>query len=1475
MVLLGLLVVIAPQAWMERGVAQTLQAAGRVGVAPAARVRVGRFLRGRGGFSAELMRARREHLAMLAKPRATNLSAAWTAVGPAQVMNPVYGMVTGRVTSIAVDPADASGNTVYLGTTGGGVWKSLDAAGDASAVSFLPLTDTLPVFDLSAGSSALPSLSIGALAVGNGVVLAGTGDPNDATDSYYGEGILRSADGGLTWTLAVQSSDGSNGTHDFVGLAVAGIAFSTANPNVVVAAFTQANEGDVVNAKRASSTMGLYVSSDAGLTWQMATIEDGSQVVQSPTAAGQVGPGNAATAVVWNAVRQKFYAAVRFHGYYESADGMTWTRLASQPGAGLTTRACPVNPGSAGSPSCPIFRGALAVQAVTGDLFALTTDDENNDEGLYQDVCGLASGTCSDAEVVFGTRLDSAPLEVGSGSAEILQADYDMALSAVPAGTDTLLYVGTIDLYRCSLGAGCMLRNTTNAQNGCATPAGVAGAQHAVAAAGGTFFVGNDGGVWRSTDGVAETGGVCSAEDARHFDNLNGGLGSLGEVVDFAMDPVDPGTLLAGLGALGSAGTGTAAGAWAQMATGEGGTVAIDAVNPLNWYVATGAGVNIGACAKGAACGLSDFANTAIGAAQVSGDESEVDAPWLLDPAATGELVVGTCRVWRGPAPGGAAWTSGDLLSGPFAAQRAAGCGAFTVVNSIGVGGVVNASGTAPNLGSEVLYAGMMGGGSGIEGHVFMTGAGATANAATVWTDIGLSPVTNAQLDRYVFNPGQFDVSVVVDAHDATGATVYGVVTGFEAAGGFGAHLYRSVDGGAHWLDVSRNLPNAPANALLVDPNDANTVYVALDTGVYVTTAITTCPTANCWSVYGTGLPNAPVTSLQAAAGMAVGDGRFGMLRAGTYGRGIWSVPLLTAAPPAAPAMTLAPTSVSFTDTQVGTQSAVSTVMVTNSGNASLTVSGVVVSGDFLESDTCVGTPLAVGGSCTVSVVFAPMASGPRSGVLTVYGNVAGGQATASLIGNGLAPASIVLTPGSLVFASTTVGATTAAQNITVANTGGITAGVQSVGVVGDFAISANTCVGMLASQVSCTVSIEFAPAVSGTRNGTLTVVDDAGTQTASLTGVGTNPATDGLAPLALTFAAQQIMTASAGQQVTLTNSGDVALTLVSDTVTGDFTVVNGCGASLAAKSSCVFTVAYVPKSVGAETGVLTISDEFRNQTVTLNGTGLAPPGFTVTPVGGLTFAAAALGTMSAGQTVTVTNNGGVALAISGVAIAGDFAIGANTCGSTVGVMSACTVQVSFSPTVGGTRMGSLTFTDDAGSSPQVIALNGVGVDFSLAADGPASATVSSGETASYLLMLSSAAGVPGDAVFTCSGVPLNAVCTVSPSPTPVYAAGGTVVTVTVGTGIAHAGLVMPWTRQIAWLALLVPVGFLLRRRRALVMLIGVLVLGGCATVGRTIPPGGGGGGTTVVTPSGTYTLVVAGSSGGVVKSVDLTLVVQ
>jgi hypothetical protein len=1430
----------------------------------------------------------------------TPLTAPWQPLGPSSVQTQLYGNVTGRVTAIALDPNDTSGNTVYLGTNGGGVWKSTTVAGSLSGVTFAPLTDTLPVFSISAGSSTIPSLSIGAVAVQpvpNPVILAGTGDPNDASDSLYGEGILRSTDGGQTWTIAAYSQDLF--LYTFAGLSTAGFAWSTTSTNLVVAAMSVSPRSAIVDASPSSSIAGLYYSTDAGTTWHMATLYDGGQVVQTPQPTGTGQTGNAATSVVWDATRGLFFAAVRSHGYYSSPDGKTWTRLTAQPGTGLTTANCPVGSNGQGSATCPIFRGTLAAQPSTGDLYALTIDANNNDQGLWQDLCNATSGSCANPSPTWGARIDNGALEVGSGNTTIVQGSYNLSLAVAPLPSGgTLLFAGTVDLYRCAISANstsCALRNTTNALNGCNAPAAVAPAQHAIAASLTTgselVLLGNDGGLWRSTDGVNQTGPACSVTDAQHFDNLNvaiGAGGSLAEVVGFAQDPTEPGTLIAGLGANGSASTtsATSLAPWPQLSAGEGGFPQIDPNNPSNWLVTIGAGVNLKACTSGINCTAANLSPPAtIALPQVSNDIALLDVPSLLDPQQTTNILVGTCRVWRGTADTGTTWTSSNALSPAFDGAGGACTANSAMVRSLAAGGPLATSTNTQSSGSTVLYAGVAGqldGGGSVPGHLFVTTSANTASSSTAWIDAANGPVTNDTFNAHLFNPGAFDISsITTDSHDPTGATVYATVMGF----GTGPHIYRSTDFGAHWLTISSNLPVAPANALVVDPNDANTVYVAMDTGVFVTQAVTTCTSTNCWSPLGTGLPNAPVTTLEAAPQMPTGDGRSGMLRAGTYGRGLWQIPLLNAITIQAPAITLSTTNLTFAAEAVATQSSPQTVTVTSSGNQPVTFGTPSITGDFVETDNCSGQTLATGSSCTFNISFAPTQTGTRSGQLTIYANIPGGQATLSLGGTGTAAAAIVLTPLTLSFPATLVKQTAASQIITVANTGANPAALYTPTITGDFTIAASTCGATLASQTACSLSISFTPTAGGTRTGLLTVTDSAGTQTAQLSGTGDAPATDTLSPASLTFAQQAIGTTSAAQQVTLTNAGDVALTLITASVSpGDFTATNSCGASLNPHSSCAISVAFVPTAVGTRTATVTVTDQFRSQTLSLSGTGVAPPGVSLSPAS-LSFPGTGVGLSAPAQTLTLTNNGGLPLHLANTALSADFMIASSTCSSTLSPAASCNLVVVFSPTIAGAVSGTLTLTDDAPSGGQTTNLTGTGIDYTLAANGNTSVTVASGSTATYPLLLTSLQGLSGSVALACSGAPANSVCTVNPATENL---GGTyTISATVQTGQAQANNLSPRSpfsprNAPAFLAVFaLPLACLTRKRRLARLLLPVVTLAaltflaGCGSA-REIPgSGSGGSGSSSTTPSGTYNLTVSASAVGLTHSVNLQLIVQ
>ncbi|HEY8996734.1 MAG TPA: choice-of-anchor D domain-containing protein, partial [Edaphobacter sp.] len=431
----------------------------------------------------------------------------------------------------------------------------------------------------------------------------------------------------------------------------------------------------------------------------------------------------------------------------------------------------------------------------------------------------------------------------------------------------------------------------------------------------------------------------------------------------------------------------------------------------------------------------------------------------------------------------------------------------------------------------------------------------------------------------------------------------------------------------------------------------------------------------------------------------------------------------------------------------------------------------------------------------------------------------------------------------------------------------------------GDFTITANTCGSSLAAQTGCTVSLVFAPKSSGAHSGSFTITGDGKTLSAALSGDGVLPATDALAPTLLAFAAQALGTSSAAQRVTLTNSGDVALTLIAATASDGFTATNGCGNSLAAHSSCAIVVVFQPKTLGAVTGTLTVSDQYRSQTVALAGTGIAPAGVSLAPLFGVSFAATGVGLTSAPQTVTLTNNGGVALEVSSIAVSGDFNIvaGSNTCGASLAPGVACTMQVAFTPTVAGARNGTLTVASSAANSPHTLALSGAAVDFALAANGPTAATVASGQSATYSLLYTPGPMVAGAAVqVACSGLPVFASCHVNPAALAVD--GNAIpIAVTVVTGDMNAA--MRGGGNAALAMLLAPAFvFMLRRRRVVpaMLLCALMVVAGCGA-GRTIPSSGGpsGGGGGVATPAGAYNITVTATGSGLTRSVSLTLNVK
>ena len=111
--------------------------------------------------------------------------------------------------------------------------------------------------------------------------------------------------------------------------------------------------------------------------------------------------------------------------------------------------------------------------------------------------------------------------------------------------------------------------------------------------------------------------------------------------------------------------------------------------------------------------------------------------------------------------------------------------------------------------------------------------------------------------------------------------------------------------------------------------------------------------------------------------------------------------------PPAgAPAVTFAPTSLTFAAQPIGTTSAPQSITVSNTGTGSLFINSAATRGanplDFTQvSDGCSGLTLAAGTSCTVSITFSPTASGARSATFILTDNAPASPQTVPISGTG------------------------------------------------------------------------------------------------------------------------------------------------------------------------------------------------------------------------------------------------------------------------------------------------------------------------------------------------------------------------------------------------------------------------------------------------------------------------------------------
>jgi Astacin (Peptidase family M12A)/Abnormal spindle-like microcephaly-assoc'd, ASPM-SPD-2-Hydin len=420
---------------------------------------------------------------------------------------------------------------------------------------------------------------------------------------------------------------------------------------------------------------------------------------------------------------------------------------------------------------------------------------------------------------------------------------------------------------------------------------------------------------------------------------------------------------------------------------------------------------------------------------------------------------------------------------------------------------------------------------------------------------------------------------------------------------------------------------------------------------------------------------------------------------------------------PGIPAAKLSATGLNLGSVIVGSTSAAKTVTLTNSGTGSLTLTGIAASGDFAETNPCPKS-LAPKATCIISVTFTPTVTGTVSGALTITDGAGNSPQVVSLTGTGVNAVSIA--PTYIPFGSVTVGATSAPQTATITNnsTGSVSLNLSASAGFASAGSGTAPCGATLAAKASCTVAVTFAPLQNGSIGGTLAVSGTSfATQLAMLAGSGTGGAANALtfSPGAVTFASQVVGTTSASSTITVTNSSKASVNIASFTASPDFAVVGSgttpCGGTLASKAKCTMSVTFTPSATGSIKGSVAFTDSasVNPQIFNLAGTGVLP--VTLSPTS-LTFTAQAVGTTSAPQTVTLTNNQLVNLTSISLVSSGDYSVsaaGTVPCGSSVAAQGSCTFEVTFTPTNTGTINSAVTVTSSASNSPQVVKLTGTG----------------------------------------------------------------------------------------------------------------------------------------------------------------------
>lgn len=468
-----------------------------------------------------------------------NSNLPWTSLGPNPIGNAIgrfpvtfgspRGAVSGRVTAIALHPNynGASNQTVYIGSSLGGVWRTTD-----NGANWTPLTD------------AQPTLAIGDIAIepnNAGVIYATTG----AIRGYYGSGVLKSTDGGTNWTLLTGPTSATNPQRPaFINAAMQRVALDPTNQNVL---YVVTSAGETGSASSAEADVplgqrGVFKSTDGGANW---TLLD---------AAGNNGQESGTDVILDPLNKDRVYAA--FDGsspngggiYVSGNGGQSWTRAAT----GLPTTFQRIT----------LAAGPAVAPSTNATVYAAIGNAARNLVGIFKSTDNGATWGAVTRPQLAGQTDFNLPLKVDPTNGNNVY--YGTSANAANSG-------GTF--WR-SLDGG---QTWTDLSQGDGQTGGLHADSHSIAisaANNSIVFTGNDGGIWRTNN--------ATAGNTATWANLNAGL-NITQFQAIALHPTDPNIVIGGTQDNGS-NRRTASNNWDNVAEGDGGFAYIDQSNPQVLY---------------------------------------------------------------------------------------------------------------------------------------------------------------------------------------------------------------------------------------------------------------------------------------------------------------------------------------------------------------------------------------------------------------------------------------------------------------------------------------------------------------------------------------------------------------------------------------------------------------------------------------------------------------------------------------------------------------------------------------------------------------------------------------------------------------------------------------------------------------------------------------------------------------------------